>query len=689
MISVCCVSVRAQSTDQVLVLPNLHVEESQFAKQEDWPSVGVVDLTKIISSLNNTAAPNGAIVGNFNAGKSSLGTEGAILFSMSEDYAMLQDGEYKNKFPESEHGKVRSLFLIGVGKIPSIIIDLLESYTTKNAANADDYNFLKSQVDNNQGMYVVVVDDNKVVHFFKDTNANTKYLDGNWHTFAIYSFKAGTSRQQRTADGLTIVVDGQEVAKREIAFFSSDNTTVFFDITQDVNLVQNVNDGETIIKDKNRRLTHSLLGACMVKGRYVMPTKSNLMLDNVGIFVGESAISGLFGSSTSITNVNKMIALSTTMEQGSNFFATYTPTTGGFIMNFNEQLDKRWVITPSADAGNPTILGSILNGSKVLWTDLDDNATAYACDCSASETGLTHLQKTLMKLRCPERYPDYVMVVAHRGYHRDVPEHSLPSVQRIVDLIGNGVDMAELDVRFTKDNVAVLTHDLYLDRLSNGTGSIEEKNWSEIQPLFLRDYEGNATSYHYVKLEDAFTILKDHIHILLDIKTSGELRKQRLLECLALADSKGMINQVVAGGGSWSLTKMKQEYDPYFGKFLYIPSADGTDINRRDVQQYLREYFLANHAPLAGIRYKTATDIALTPFNYIEYVKTYGVRPIIFGRWPDFLEGNNRDGHDVIDVDPSTDERGNFDFLVEHGATIITTDRPLLLIDYLKAIGRH
>jgi hypothetical protein len=44
----------------------------------------------------------------------------------------------------------------------------------------------------------------------------------------------------------------------------------------------------------------------------------------------------------------------------------------------------------------------------------------------------------------------------------------------------NNVDMIELDVQITKDNVPVLFHDNTLDERTNGSGRIQDKTWSEL-----------------------------------------------------------------------------------------------------------------------------------------------------------------------------------------------------------------
>jgi hypothetical protein len=73
------------------------------------------------------------------------------------------------------------------------------------------------------------------------------------------------------------------------------------------------------------------------------------------------------------------------------------------------------------------------------------------------------------------------LVCAHIG-NQDHPnstkaQNSLKNVELNLE---NNVDMIELDVQITKDNVPVLFHDNTLDERTNGSGRIQDKTWSEL-----------------------------------------------------------------------------------------------------------------------------------------------------------------------------------------------------------------
>ena len=78
---------------------------------------------------------------------------------------------------------------------------------------------------------------------------------------------------------------------------------------------------------------------------------------------------------------------------------------------------------------------------------------------------------------------DYVIVVAHRGDWREVPENSIASIEHS---IATGVDVVEVDLQMTKDSVLVLMHDETVDRTTTGTGRVADFILDSLQRLNLK-----------------------------------------------------------------------------------------------------------------------------------------------------------------------------------------------------------
>ncbi len=84
--------------------------------------------------------------------------------------------------------------------------------------------------------------------------------------------------------------------------------------------------------------------------------------------------------------------------------------------------------------------------------------------------------------------------VAHRGISNDAPENTLPAFNAAHK---RGYLFVEADVMFTKDNIPVVTHDLLINRTSNGQGSLKNSNYSDIQnyDFGYRSKWGNNASF--------------------------------------------------------------------------------------------------------------------------------------------------------------------------------------------------
>src|ERR1700722_1634063 len=80
-----------------------------------------------------------------------------------------------------------------------------------------------------------------------------------------------------------------------------------------------------------------------------------------------------------------------------------------------------------------------------------------------------------------------IVVIAHRGAHREAPENTLASLEKAIEI---GCDYVELDVRRTKDGALVIMHDASVNRMTNGKGKIEDLTLAEIRKLEIKSRRG-------------------------------------------------------------------------------------------------------------------------------------------------------------------------------------------------------
>ena len=80
------------------------------------------------------------------------------------------------------------------------------------------------------------------------------------------------------------------------------------------------------------------------------------------------------------------------------------------------------------------------------------------------------------------RFPDeaFPTIVAHRGASSSRPENTLVAFEEAARL---GARVVELDVRLSRDGVAVVVHDPTVDRTTDGTGAVHELTAAELGAL--------------------------------------------------------------------------------------------------------------------------------------------------------------------------------------------------------------
>jgi glycerophosphoryl diester phosphodiesterase len=75
---------------------------------------------------------------------------------------------------------------------------------------------------------------------------------------------------------------------------------------------------------------------------------------------------------------------------------------------------------------------------------------------------------------------DRFLVIAHRGGGDLWPENTLYAFRRAIAL---GVDVLEMDLRFTRDGIPVILHDRMVDRTTNGAGPVDRMTLAELKRL--------------------------------------------------------------------------------------------------------------------------------------------------------------------------------------------------------------
>lgn len=138
-----------------------------------------------------------------------------------------------------------------------------------------------------------------------------------------------------------------------------------------------------------------------------------------------------------------------------------------------------------------------------------------------------------------------VKKIAHRGASIYAPENTIPAIEKAIAL---GMDYVEIDVRYTKDDVAVLMHDASVERTTNGTGKVADMTLEEIKKLdAARGYVRNMEKFAGTRvptLREALESMKGRINVYYDQKET--MRD----ETIAMLREFGFFpdNMVITGG---------------------------------------------------------------------------------------------------------------------------------------------
>jgi glycerophosphoryl diester phosphodiesterase len=234
-----------------------------------------------------------------------------------------------------------------------------------------------------------------------------------------------------------------------------------------------------------------------------------------------------------------------------------------------------------------------------------------------------------------------ILTSAHRGEHFHHPENSIPAIQAAIDA---GMDFVELDVRTTSDGHLVLMHDATVNRMTDGTGSVDNMTLADIKKLDLGTrFPGQFPELRVPTFDEALETARGRIGIYVDTKKAAPQ------DLIAAIERHDMGSHVMFYSGHPDFLKQISELQP---DWILMPEAVSPD-NVRTVVDSLHPRFL-------------------------------GFDPSDF--FPPTIAAA-KEAHTAIFVDRQTEQQWK-DALAQ-GVEGIQTDHPAELIAFLRANGCH
>ena len=148
------------------------------------------------------------------------------------------------------------------------------------------------------------------------------------------------------------------------------------------------------------------------------------------------------------------------------------------------------------------------------------------------------------------------MIHAHRGASTCRPENTLEAFAAAIE---QGADAIELDVHLTKDGEIVVAHDARLERVSNGTGYINDHTLEELKSLNFGKPLPDGPVCRIPTLSEVFSLVKPSGHFVnVELKTTERLYPDLPAKLLALAGEYAMGERVIYSSfNHYSLKEIK------------------------------------------------------------------------------------------------------------------------------------
>lgn len=184
----------------------------------------------------------------------------------------------------------------------------------------------------------------------------------------------------------------------------------------------------------------------------------------------------------------------------------------------------------------------------------------------------------------------------------------------------------------------------------------------------LKDGLGKPTPHKIPTLEEAMLLAKDKILVNLD-------KSYTIFdECYAVLKKTNTLNQVIFKGEK-TRVEVEKEYGKYLDKVYFMPQIK---LPNPDAKAIVDDY-LENRTPIAF-----AFGIPQDTIQLIQYFNV--IREKGSSVWVNSLWKRHNGGHDdeKAALDPTV-----YDWYIQNDIDIIQTDRPQLLLEYLRSKGLH
>ena len=175
------------------------------------------------------------------------------------------------------------------------------------------------------------------------------------------------------------------------------------------------------------------------------------------------------------------------------------------------------------------------------------------------------------------------IVIAHRGNSGSAPACTMAAVRQAVDL---GADMIELDVRGSRDGVAVIIHNGTVDGTTDGKGPVSSFSVAQLKELDAGSWKDERYAGQRIPtLMEALEFAKGKVNLSLDLKEDGIIPAM-----IGDIQAANMTEDVVICGCYEPQAEKIREIDANLTVLLNMDSQLDKLAKRRDKSDFIRDY---------------------------------------------------------------------------------------------------
>lgn len=261
-----------------------------------------------------------------------------------------------------------------------------------------------------------------------------------------------------------------------------------------------------------------------------------------------------------------------------------------------------------------------------------------------------------------------IMVAAHRGDWRNAPENSLQAYRLAIEM---GVDIIEIDLNKTSDGVIVIMHDQTIDRTTDGKGKPSDYTLEQLRKFHLRNGLGRLTRNTIPTLKEVMLLAKGKVLVNLDKSY------KYYNEAFAVLKETGTLDQAIFKADV-PYSELNGRYPEILKSLTFMAIVD---LAKPNALQVINDY-QKNIKPVA-FELNFGTDTAALLLNN-RFINKNGSKI-----WYNSLWASLNGGHEDDLAFEEGNTKDSWDWLIAHGATILQTDHPEAMLQYLKKRSLH